>query len=75
MKFTPLNQQMKFWGGLTLIVIIIAGIAVWKSRQDGITSHNGNTVTITTSFYPLAEFAQKVGGEHVTAHQSHARWR
>lgn len=55
-------------GVLALIVLGLIGFAVWQ--QDGLVSSSDGALRVTTSFYPLAEFAKKVGGDLVTVTNS-----
>lgn len=58
---------MKYYiliGILILVVLGLIGFAAWQ--QEGLVPSSDDSVRIATSFYPLAEFAQHVGGDLVS---------
>lgn len=55
----------KLWQ-LALLVAIVATGVIFAVRHNKTPTASDNTVSVVASFYPLYNFAQAVGGSHVT---------
>ncbi len=58
-------MKKQFLGFMVLILILILAVAGFQLFSTTAPVNDDNKLDITTSFYPLAEFARQVGGEFV----------
>lgn len=59
------NRYLFALAGIVLIVILIVAFKVSSFKNLGFSGLNSNKVHITASFFPMAEFAQQIGGDKV----------
>ena len=61
--FRPVVLQLMI---IIALVLIIVSVLIVISKNNKIDSKEREKIQVVASFYPLAEFAQQVGGERVT---------
>lgn len=61
------NQFNKIFLTVAIVtVVIVSGIFLFRSRTNNpVSQSNSDKVKVTASFYPIQEFARKVGGDRV----------